>query len=428
MSCPAAALPRLVLLLVLAPGLVRAQSAPARSLAEQVDALLAAVHRPSDIGPAAGQLARFGARAVEPLFARLGSGQESVACRAAILAALAQMPSEPLRGLVAALARPLAPEGKRLAGLDLLARFGSSADLRLAFELGSASEVDAPPAPELRRALEGALAGILSREPGAVRALAEAFPRVAPAHQASIVAALARPGRDALVALADLLGRANREADALILLQIGATARRQAPPSDPAVLERVRLYLAHPDPRLVVLAATAATALQDAGGVPDLIVLLEDERPNVQSAVHGSLQALTSVRLPADASAWLAWLDEGLAWWNDRSDACRAAIVSGSPPEAAAAIHEVARQRLFVHEVAPLLALAVRRPEPDLARSALRALSALPEGIARATLRALVAEADPDLAERARQTLESLEAHRRETRTWPRLPQIRPIP
>ncbi|HEX6885170.1 MAG TPA: hypothetical protein VF530_17480 [Planctomycetota bacterium] len=421
-------MPGLVLLLALGPG-VRAQDAPRRTPAQQVEAILAEVRRSSDVGAAAGQLARIGAQAVEPLLEKLSTGQESVPTRAAILAALAQMSPEQVLGFLASLARPLAPEPRRLAGLDLLARFGGSADLRLVFELGSPSEADAPPSPELQRALEAALAGILSREPGAARALADSFTRVPPAHQAAIVAVLApRPGREALAALADLLGRASVETDALILYAIGTTARSQAPASDLAALERVRLYLAHPDARLVVLASTAAAALQDAGGVPDLIVLLEDGRANVRGAVHGSLQALTGVRLPAEADAWLAWLDEGLAWWNDRSDDCRAVIVSGDPQDAATAIHEVARQRLFVHEVAPLLALAARRPEPDLARSALRALSALPEPFARATLRALVAQADPELAEHARQALEGLQAGPRENRTLPRLPQLRSIP
>ena len=93
MTSASVVMPVLVTLLALAPG-ARAQDAPGRDPAERVEAILAEVRRPSDVGPAAGQLTRIGAPAVEPLFVRLGTGRESVPCRAAILAALADLKTQ----------------------------------------------------------------------------------------------------------------------------------------------------------------------------------------------------------------------------------------------------------------------------------------------------------------------------------------------
>jgi HEAT repeat protein len=310
-----------------------------------------------------------------------------------------------------------------------LARLGTSADLGLAFELGQPSEGSELPGLELRAALEGALVSILAREPGAGRILSDLFARVGPAARSVIVHALASARGGPTSALADLLGRAGGGSDAVVLLALGRTARRALPEPDLQVAERVRGYFTHPDPRLVVLAAAASAALADDAAVPDLIVLLEDEDANARTAALSALRELSAAPLEGESKAWLAWLDEGLAWWNDRADSCRVALVSGTPLEAAQALHEVARQRLYVRELVPLLQLAARRPEPDLARSACRALASLPPRLARASLLALVRMSEPGVAEAARASLARLRsAPKRAPRPILTLPQLEPIP
>ena len=412
----------------LADASLGAQAARGRTMAEQVAAVLDEVRRTADASRGANQLARLGEGAVEPLLARLGNGEESVARRAAILGALAQMPAEGVLEFLAELARGTPPEAERRAGLDLLARFGSGADLPLAFALGGPTEADAPPGPELRKALEAALAGILAREPGAARTLTDSFERVSAAARDSIIAVLARSGGGAATALADLLGRAGGEADGLILLELGGVGRGRLPEFDPHVSERMRPYLVHSDPGLVSLAVMACTTLADDTAVPDLVVLLEDPRKNVCRATHQALLTLTGTNLTADADEWLAWLDEGLVWWNERSDPCRAAIVSGTPAEAAAALQEAARQRLFVRELVPLLQLGVRRSEPDLAKNACRALAALPRRVARDALLELTELPELELAELARTYLNQIRDERPGAARRPTLPQLKPMP
>src|SRR5688572_1083248 len=182
---------------VLADAGLGAQAARGRTMAEQVDAVLDEVRRPADSARGSNQLARLGEGAVGALFARLGRGEESLARRAAILGALAQMPAHHVLDFLSELARGTPSEAERRAGLDLLARFGGEADLPLAYDLGGPSEPDAPPGPELREAFEAALTGILTREPGAARTLVEVFARVRPAARASITTVLAHSGAGA---------------------------------------------------------------------------------------------------------------------------------------------------------------------------------------------------------------------------------------
>src|SRR5262249_11227023 len=140
---------------------------------------------------------------------------------------------------------------------------------------------------------------------------------------------------------------------------------------------RVRGYLANPDRGLAALACDACDKLRDDEAVPALVRLLGGERGLARCA-HAALASLTGLGFRDSAETWADWLDENEGWWAERAEPCRAALGSGTPAEAAAALEEVAAQRLYVARGIELLQLALERPEPDLQRSACRALTALP--------------------------------------------------
>ncbi|NOT30482.1 MAG: HAD family hydrolase, partial [Planctomycetes bacterium] len=268
-----------------------------------------------------------------------------------------------------------------------------------------------------------ALLGICERERGSVRTLAGFFPRALPSAQTVIATVLARAGGDeATGLLAAQLGSASAEADALLLLELAKIAGRDTG-EDQLVLERVRGILGHPDARLATLGCLVLEKLRDHEAVPDLIVLLSDDDPNLRRRAHAALTSLTGLTLPAEEQPWIAWLAEAFAWWDERSESCRVALVSGSATEAAAAVHETAGQRLFVDQVVEMLALTLGRPEPDLVASACRALGAIPERTAHEALAPLVAHPDPAVAERARAALRRHE-HARQLAVPPSLARI----
>ncbi len=414
----------LVALLAGPSGAQRASGDPAR-VEQEVAAILERVASPADIARESAQLAALGPAALEPLFERLvaqrgGAEALGLARSATVLAALARLPRAEVLALLARVARSAPSDAAREACLDLLGRIGEREELKLALELGTPSDPEFPPLPSLRTALENTLLGICARERGAARSLMGFFPRALPAAQAVIAKVVARSaGSDAAGLLAGQLGSAGVEADALLLLEISRITDPYAG-EDLLVRERVRGVLGHPDARLATLACLALAKLRDHGAVPDLIVLLSDEDQNLRRRAHATLTGLTGLSLPAESEAWISWLDEGLAWWEERADACRVALSSGTPAEAAMALREAAGQRVYLDQVVDVLALALQRSEPDVLKSACRALGAIHDPGARKVLLPVLAHPDPTVVAGARTALQRHErAHALATRPTP---------
>jgi hypothetical protein len=393
----------LLTLLVAAP--LRAQDAVEQAVTDR----LARVQSVAESVEASQDLLALGSEALKPLFRELARGDGSLARRATLLAALTPWPRAEFLAFLERGANGDFNDGERVAGMNWLARAGGWDELKLLFELSAAPTAEAPLAPQVQAALAEALHAIARRDRGTVRSMCDLFARVGAAPRCAIVQALERLGGDeGLSALAGLLGGDDPAMDAVLLLALGDAARVHPNPRDLLVFERVRGYFGHPRADLVVLAVLACASLHDFGAVPGLVVLLEDSHPEVRDAVSKALERLTGRHDDAGASAWLAWLDEALAWWDERAPACRTALVSGAPADAATALAEIAHQRLFLQDVAGLLVLATQRSEPDIVATALRALRVLPPAAARPAFLALAQGGDPLLAEKARAVLFSL--------------------
>ncbi len=420
------------LVLVLLPGAPSLAQAGKRDSTAAVEALVAGVSRPVDCVRAIEELARLGSGAVAPLFESLCASAEGDALLGALRTAtihggLARLPRDEVLALLARETRATGNEYRREAGLDLLGRLDGRGDLKLALELGSSGEPGSPPGTRLRAALERALLGMCERDGGTVRSLAALFARVPAVAQAVIAAVLRQAGGEAAASLlAAQLGGAGAEADGILLLELGEIGRRRGASDDLLVLERVRGILGYPDPRLRVLACLALETLRDHEAVPDLVVLLDDDDSNLRRRAHAALRSLTRLRFPAESEQWLAWLSDGLAWWDERAEPCRIALVSGTPVEAAASVQELARQRLFVHHAVSILALALQRTEPDIVKSACRALATMPERVTERALLTVVTHPDPTVAAEARAALARCERARSSTfRPSPTLPRLR---
>jgi HEAT repeat protein len=418
----------MLLLFHLATSPVQARPRDLKAAAED---MVAAVQAFPDVLRAAEALADLGPGAAQPMFERLCAnragdaplGQLQVA---ALHAALARLPREDCLALLERETRA-SDDRRREVALDVLGTLGGRNELKLALDLGAPAGREAPPDATLGAALERALLGLCEREEGTVRALAAFLPRVPPAARVSIAAVVARAGREAAASLlAERLGSAGVEADAILLLALARLGRSSDREDDLLLFERVRGMLGHPDARLRVLACVACEKLRDHEAVPDLVVMLDDRDPNLRRRAHAALRSLTGQALPADPGGWLAWLSAGLSWWDERAETCRVALVSGTAAEAAASVQELARQRLFVHHCADILALALQRPEPDVVKSACRALGATREPAALRALLTVADHPDPSVAAEARAALHRLEhAKPNTTRPNSNLPRLR---
>ena len=404
--------------LLLCAGQAGAQKGSFGVRAETV-AILGRLKRGADLVSAKEQLLRLGLAALPDLFDILSQGTLpiegdapplSLSQRVALQGALLGYPRAELLTLLGRLVRRSSAERERMAALELLARAGKKADLKLALELSVLPGSEEPPGPELRAALENSLSGIAARDPAALRALADYFARAHPAVHSTIGAVLARHGGEqAAELLTGILGSAGTGADALLLFEIAGLGPEARSSADLVALEKVRGYLGHPDGGLASLACLAVEHLGDHAAVPELIVLLEHSDQNVQRNAYRVLMALTRLSLECDPAPWMEWLDRSLDWWELRSEPCRDALLSGSASEAALAVREIAEQRLFLDRVAELLVPALERPEPDIVQLACRALGATRLPAARAALFGLRDHPDARVAETARATLKKLE-------------------
>ena len=355
---------------------------------KEAAAILERVRAAGDVARACDELGRMGLAALPDLFAALCEGSIAgpqgppVALdplrETTLWLALAAQPASELRGFLTRTARSSPSDAQRITGLELLARVGGVADLKLALELASPSEPDTPADAAVSTALTSTLDSISSREPATEGALVALFSGANPGAQTVIADCLARaePGH-AFELLTTLLRSSGSDADALLLLEIGGLDPMPRIAPDSPRLEKLRGYLGNPDRRLAVMACLAVEKLLDHEAVPDLIALLGDGDENVRVRACAALTTLTGLRFACDPAPWMDWLDVALVWWEDRAELCRAALTSGTASEAAAALNEAAKQRLFPHRVAELLKLGLRRQEADIVKLACRTLGAL---------------------------------------------------
>ncbi|MSR63586.1 MAG: hypothetical protein EXS08_14205 [Planctomycetes bacterium] len=413
------------LLLSLLAGVVAAQKR-APDPEESLRLVLDGVRGPGDILRAGAELAELGPAALEALFARLANEATALSTpqRTALTSALGSLPREAVLAFLARVARAPREERERVAGVTLLASFGSRNELMLALDLASSADDEGPLAPSVREALEQALVGICRREQGSALTLAGFFAQVPAALQASIVAALVRAGGVELPGLFAAQLGSGTDADALLLLELGNHATHYGACDDQLVLERVRGYLGHPERRLGVLACLALEKLRDYQAVPDLVVLLDDSNAALSQRAHAALRSLTGLDFGAQTEPWMAWLSPSLDWWDERADAARVALVSGTAAQAAAALADVAAQRLFVADVVQLLELALQRPEPDLVRFGCRALSSLREPCVIHALEQALEHADPALSAEIQHTLTRLARPRPQAHHPPPIPAL----
>lgn len=402
----------LVAILVAGGRSVHAQGkGPWATLAEGARAV-GAVQAPADVGPASRALVELGVAAIPDLFGFLDAGRIEPRQaapvlldplrRATIECALGRFPHGELVRFLGRVARESSREHERVTGLGLLERAGERADLVLCLELGTPAG-GALPGPELRSALAAALGALVERENAALGDLCGLFARTTPVTRSVLLDVVReQAGPSSVVRLADLLGRAGNEADALVLSALARAERPVTPAAAASALSRVRRFLSHSDHQLASLACRAVEEQRDHEAVPDLIALLGASNSGLGASAHRALRGLTGLALPADLATWMHWLDASLSWWEEHAEACRESIRGSDPVAAADAIADVAAQRLHLDAVVELLVLALQRPEADQVLVACRALRTIPTAGAGVALESLQDHADPRVAQAAR--------------------------
>jgi HEAT repeat protein len=253
----------------------------------------------------------------------------------------------------------------RLLALRSLGHVGRAPDLRPALALAATSSSGAIDR-AVRTELESAISEILRRDRAGYAAIGEVLREGETDVEAILVGALGRSGtRDALQLLSDRLGR-NRALDLPILSQMGRIAARQHGPADPILLRRVRPYLKSRDVAIRREAAMAVGRLEDEEAVPELIGLLGEDNPGVQSNAYWALKRITGMALAPEPHRWKAWYDRESEWRTSRAPAVLDNLSSAGRAEIVAAIQEIATKRLFRGRLAERLVPLLQHPDADI--------------------------------------------------------------
>lgn len=326
-----------------------------------------------------------------------------------VVSAIARFP----RALVVAhleevsLARPT--HASREVGLRVLERGAVAEDLELLVRLAEPEEEDGDVDPAIRMAFERAVTALLARDPETTTHLRTVYLRSHLALAFSMTRALGvQESPHRLIALSELLG-VRPEIDASVLSQI----ERNAPACSFSVPEgarqAVRTCLRTSDTMQILAASRALVALEGCDAIPDLIDLLNQGDGTVVHHARSELRRLSRCDYGDSAHDWQSWYGRERQEWRIRAGALERRVARGDPTEAAGAMLELGRTRLFRHEAARALSTGIVRREPDLVRLCCQLLGELCPREGRPALEFAVEHHAPEVRDAARQALARIE-------------------
>ncbi|MCC6408837.1 MAG: hypothetical protein IT453_16865 [Planctomycetes bacterium] len=406
-------------LVALAPA-ARAQSVEPGSFDRCV--LDAIGHPDRQVEAHARALAEFGSAALPRAFelavarelvVRVGDTKElslpiSPEVQLALIAAAARAPRAEVVRFLTALAEREGPAEEALVALRILALAGSGDDIRLLQRLCERHVDAAATPPELRETFGMALASILGRHPEALKHVWALYRDVpAPLADAVIRAAGTLRDTESLGALAGLLG-ARRELELRVLGELGRVARALTAPFPESTREAVRGYLHDGDPMLKRAACQALVALEDVDSITALIELLDAENDVARTALD-SLRRISRKAIGRDPEEWTEWLRREQRDWT-RAEARVADLRSSDRAVAVAELHALGHARLFRHEAAAYVVVALERSEPELVRLACEILEELGSPVAEPALLLATEHDDASVRAAAEQALACLSA------------------
>ncbi|MEM8713972.1 MAG: hypothetical protein AAGG01_23770, partial [Planctomycetota bacterium] len=215
-------------------------------------------------------------------------------------------------------------------------------------------------APAMRRRLSGATCAALehalkrTKEPARSPLLPE-LPRFFEEAPVEILAGTidVAAGLEADAALRSLTGFLGTypEADPLILVEVADVAKRAARPVPQAVLAPIRRMLLVQDRVSLVESAKALGRLYDVQVIPELIKLLRSSDPVLQKEARHSLERLSAERFGREADAWQDWYATAQEWLRHEAPALRSDLGSSDPARVSRALLQLARYRVFRHEL-----------------------------------------------------------------------------
>jgi len=298
---------------------------------------------------------------------------------------------------------------RRRTAIELVGRAGRPADLEIAIQAATPSadvEGDLEVDPAALPALETATSRLLTRDPGALRALRPAILHASPELSGYLIRAVG-PTPDERAFLGDLLGL-DAGLDLPLLSQLARVTRGQPPPFDEGLVTHVRAYLAEPDRQLARAAAMALAELQDEEALPHLLELAQGSDSALAGAAFLAMERTTGLSLPRRGERWRSWLADEQRWLAGEGARVPSLLKGNDVQRILETLREVARHRLGRQRLAPAVAQLLHHGDRLVRMEACRTLEALATPVARAALEEVRADRDAGVAAAAGRALRTL--------------------
>ncbi|MFT7678175.1 MAG: HEAT repeat protein [Planctomycetota bacterium] len=331
----------------------------------------------------------------------------SVPQRDTLLEVFGSLSGSSLRSEVERLLEPEEPElMARAVAMRLITLGAGSNDLSQVFELATPAEEPRVEA-ALADALEWSIEYLLGTEPAATRRRLQSLAgRGSSLLLPSILRALGDDGDPA--GLQVLLPIVERHTDLRVLAF--AQARRMGPSGDEDLDQRftsfLRGHLGTAEPKLARSAALVLGEFSDPGSVEQLIELLGG--PAASSEAHWALGRISGLGFSLDQDRWKHWYKKEVEFFERSYDTCLRNLHGPHPGRAVEAIRELSRHRLYRHQVAVELAIALRQSAPARRRILCNALEAMGSRPSAASLVPMLDDSDPVVVEAALRALKAV--------------------
>lgn len=294
--------------------------------------------------------------------------------------------------------------------LDVLGVAGSVEHLPLLLELAQLEREESPPR-AVAQAFQGALVGILAREPRAYDALANYHRDAPPALTESIVRAVGDAGDARGLQFLEHVITFRPEELSLCASQVRRVGRSGDPELDQGLAQRLRWAVDPQRPETCRALLLALGELRDYESVPLLIELMQSPDAGLSGNALWALRRITELEFPALPERWLAWYESELEWFAREEPLALRDLHHGAPSAAAAAARAISERRLWREELAQELATALQRPHPTLRAPICRALERLGVDSVAVELVELLDDDDSESARAAWRALVALTGH-----------------
>ena len=328
---------------------------------------------------AAASLAELSALLVDQTLPALTDDQRpqtlSVPQRDMLLAAFASLPPAALRQEARRLLQLDSGARTRQAVIRMLGVCASAGDVHDLVALTRPAPEAAPGALELQ-ALRWSLTRIVLWDPRGMDELAELIRAQDPSLISTAVKVIGEVGDPRGLEL--LLEVANRseELAALAISQVRKVGRAQHSEVNQAFGELLRHDLNSAEPARCQASIIALGELAHFEAVPQLIHLLQNSE-SLREDCLWALRRMTGLRFSDDALRWRRWHEMETAWYERELPYLLRDLHGRNPTRATAAVTAISGHRIYRHELAEELALALYRAPSARKRALCAALSAM---------------------------------------------------